>query len=577
MIRIWNLVFSFILAIGVTYDSYTLEPAASDFLLDLDQILSNAVMGQAHLPDDLLDIQYAVLGQFYARAYHSGEALYSGENQHKLHSAFQSAISNREGRINSISVQDEYVHNILIGRDFYDLLKSNVRFEERKDLVQQFYNFAKEYGVIAIEATDDRLQQIKFLFKETWTLANDFAGMRVTASSQDYDGESYDSHDEEISHDALVSYKNNRLKLHQSFSKAMYEDIKQYIDLAHLAAKRANVSNERSDRIAQEVERSLLNQRIAIASSNLSLGWAQFVPLLGSTGRFNQIPDHAAIFAYHPERNVIVIAFHGSLNQWDWEANYDFLPFRIKANRVRSTSNITMHRGFATNYFSVESEIKNKLESVLLSLSAKNSSKTRIFFVGHSKGAAIATIAAVMIRTWINGQQFPEVHISAVLFSSPRVFMHETSRTWVHKTLGKGNILRISVLGDFIPSVPPRFLGYKSVGVLLLDGISHVHERMRKMESALETQISAASSLKNYWQSFHYVCNLRHRRGGEFTPGLTLDYESFETAFIRANTHIGGDGNLSSSFFDTSFLDSINFERTSIIIDPLMPHPCAIQ
>jgi hypothetical protein len=261
----------------------------------------------------------------------------------------------------------------------------------------------------------------------------------------------------------------------------------------------------------------------------------------------------------------MLVTFHGSRNgdkfplfhngHGDWAANYDDKAVYGKSELgiQYMAPNVVVHRGFANNFKSSEESLYSNLKHLIPLLKPE-----WIIVTGHSKGAAVASIAAPAIKTFVRQEGFgPNVKVGAVLFSVPRAFNGPQSRSWVHKTLGKRNIIRINVYGDPVPQVPFKAKGFDSVGILILDSISDVYHR----GFAARSQYSANSTLFDRW--FNWVCGYHygsawrtHSVDPEFDPAVVLPFAELSKGLEVGRQHVQGKKNaafLNSSFYGQGF------------------------
>ncbi|KII85999.1 hypothetical protein PLICRDRAFT_304796 [Plicaturopsis crispa FD-325 SS-3] len=110
---------------------------------------------------------------------------------------------------------------------------------------------------------------------------------------------------------------------------------------------------------------------------------------------------------------------------------------------------VQVHDGFQKTF---ERTADAVLAGVTSALKSKNVSKIDI--AGHSLGAALATMDALMFK-----QHLPDVQMSITLFGLPRGGNQEFADL-VNANLGSTGFTFITNQHDPVPEVPPRFLGY---------------------------------------------------------------------------------------------------------------------
>ncbi|EIM80306.1 alpha/beta-hydrolase [Stereum hirsutum FP-91666 SS1] len=180
-----------------------------------------------------------------------------------------------------------------------------------------------------------------------------------------------------------------------------------------------------------------------------ALGMNGVTPLVvggdgGQTPRF---------FVSHDNKTQsIVVAHQGtdSSNVLSIINDAEFLDVGINTTLFPNAgSNVSVHDGFGKAQARTAQTILSTVQS---GLSTYNVSK--VLITGHSLGAAIATMDAVMLR-----MQLPtSVEMNTVVFGAPRGG-NEAWADLVDATLG-GNFTYITHKDDPVPLVPPQFLGY---------------------------------------------------------------------------------------------------------------------
>ncbi|KAJ7887706.1 alpha/beta-hydrolase [Mycena leptocephala] len=114
----------------------------------------------------------------------------------------------------------------------------------------------------------------------------------------------------------------------------------------------------------------------------------------------------------------------------------------------RSTENITVHDGFQQTF---ERTGDSLLAGVMDGL--KSTGVKKIVVTGHSLGAALATMAAVMIKDAVD----PSVDVSMTGFGLPR----GGNQGWADFLDSQLGLTFVSNQNDLVPTVPPKFLGFQ--------------------------------------------------------------------------------------------------------------------
>lgn len=141
--------------------------------------------------------------------------------------------------------------------------------------------------------------------------------------------------------------------------------------------------------------------------------------------------------------NHLVVCFRGTGSGRDWIVDAKLL----KTSSVDGKGRV--HRGFKSALDSVWDRITN-------TLSVFDDSK-KVFFTGHSLGAALAQLAAY--RQVITG---PNPVAGVYVYGSPRVGNRDYKEAY-DNLLSDKTFLHINNT-DLVPQVPPRILGYRHVG-----------------------------------------------------------------------------------------------------------------
>lgn len=357
---------------------------------------------------------------------------------------------------------------------------------------------------------------------------------------------------EEIEQDinALITYEKRseevKLGINPILSKNNYEAILHLNDLSYAVAKEITVTDD--------FKLPLVKKRIIDTQDELiKTGWIEHKVISGKTGYNNINDDRTCIIYYNLQENCIVVSFHGSRSgnmtmgafynngEGDWGANYDFAVVRgdfvgTQGQQLRHMpADIELHRGFTNNFLSAQDELLGELDILLTQFQGRT---PWIIVTGHSKGGAMASIAAPVIKLHLKDT----ANIGALLFSSPRAIHGDASRQWVHKILGKRNILRIHVDGDPATQMPRETFGYsyRSLGMLALDFVSGVDSRMEQLG-----YLAVKSRLGRY----HY--GYARKEGFGYEPKIALPFKDLLPALEAGRKNMSEMG---SAIMTTSFV-----------------------
>lgn len=167
------------------------------------------------------------------------------------------------------------------------------------------------------------------------------------------------------------------------------------------------------------------------------------------------------------DKNEFIIAFRGSDSNLDWRYNCKFKLYSIPK------LNIKVHRGFYTQYKSLEHIITEYIE-------INNLEKAKFMIMGHSLGGAVASICSLLLK-----KRYPELKVKCYTFGSPRA--GNTAFAELHKELIP-ETLRIVNNNDPVTMVPTPIF-YRHVGILVL-------LRQKKIESTYKYLKEVCKSTK---------------------------------------------------------------------------------
>lgn len=150
--------------------------------------------------------------------------------------------------------------------------------------------------------------------------------------------------------------------------------------------------------------------------------------------------------------STLIVAFRGSDSKKDWQADLRFMKKRVPYDN--KNSKIRVHSGFINRYKTPQ------IRQHILSYITKDIKK--VIVLGHSYGAALATLCAVDIQ-----YNHPSKDIEVALFGAPRVGNKAFQKSFdkrVYKTL------RVENGNDIVTKVPLKWMGFRHVGVPIAVG-----------------------------------------------------------------------------------------------------------
>jgi len=141
-----------------------------------------------------------------------------------------------------------------------------------------------------------------------------------------------------------------------------------------------------------------------------------------------------------------VISFEGTKSVLDWIHNFMFGARPGKAYKDMKV-NWYAHRGFKLKFKSIESQLKEYLDSYV---------SDHLYVTGHSQGAAIATL----FHEWVKFN-YPKLKVTTVVFASPRVIsllnFKRVKERWA-------DVINVTHWKDVVPKLPPFIFGFGHVG-----------------------------------------------------------------------------------------------------------------
>jgi len=205
---------------------------------------------------------------------------------------------------------------------------------------------------------------------------------------------------------------------------------------------------------------------LAVVRQNLLLAWASYCPFgtveswkcfwcsyhdsLSLSGVGTAYNGSSDSFSYvgRSGSNIYVV-FRGTavLSIKNWLKDLDFAKVRPWSDQ----SKVQVHHGFYSSWVDVRRTTFELVKSAL-----DNCPKCSVFFVGHSLGGAVATLAAV--EALRHGNLTSNIHLYT--YGSPRVGNH-AFYTYV-ANLGIPS-LRVVNDDDIVPHVPPQTFDFRHV------------------------------------------------------------------------------------------------------------------
>jgi pimeloyl-ACP methyl ester carboxylesterase len=111
---------------------------------------------------------------------------------------------------------------------------------------------------------------------------------------------------------------------------------------------------------------------------------------------------------------------------------------------------VRVHSGFADTQSRTADAVLSAVKAGL-----QSTGTNKVFVTGHSLGAAIATLDALMLRQQLE----PTISITSVIFAPPRIG-NAAFANLIDSQLG-GQLTYVTHGNDPVPIVPPLFLGYQ--------------------------------------------------------------------------------------------------------------------
>ncbi|KAJ3728570.1 alpha/beta-hydrolase [Lentinula raphanica] len=246
------------------------------------------------------------------------------------------------------------------------------------------------------------------------------------------------------------------------FSVVLHAHLALSFPLSHLF-HHANVSSEPTTDVTPDfisstlLRPALFTRAIYCGEENVTKWECEPCEALGKDVRVikwggddNAIPNY--IVAHDNSTNTIVVSHRGTNTKsflsilTDLEIKHAHLD---KSIFNQSNDDITVHAGFQDTFKQTSSII---LEVVTKALTEHQSHS--LLIAGHSQGAAIATLDAVMLHEQLDSS----IKKSVVVFGLPRMG-NEHWANYVDSTIGS-DFHRVTDRKDPIPDVPPHLLNF---------------------------------------------------------------------------------------------------------------------
>ncbi|KAI0642876.1 alpha/beta-hydrolase [Trametes meyenii] len=213
------------------------------------------------------------------------------------------------------------------------------------------------------------------------------------------------------------------------------------------------------DEITSNLVRPSLFARAVYCSSGVVEDWScgpacdalPNVKVLTAGGDDGLVPNF--FVAHDVDEDTIVVAHQGT-NPKNLLSDLNDIKFRqVDANTTvlpDAGDDVKMHDGFLDAQERTAAQVLSTVQSALKSTGSK-----KVLVTGHSLGAAIASIDAMMLRMTLD----KSVSLTATVFGLPRV----GNQAWadlVDSTLGS-SFTYVTNQDDPVPRVPPQFLEFQ--------------------------------------------------------------------------------------------------------------------
>ncbi|PIL34143.1 hypothetical protein GSI_03854 [Ganoderma sinense ZZ0214-1] len=212
--------------------------------------------------------------------------------------------------------------------------------------------------------------------------------------------------------------------------------------------------------ITSQLVRPALFARAVYCSSPVIKRWACGEPckalgnniqILAAGGDDKRVPNF--FVAYDKEQDTVVVAHQGTEPKNFLSDLNDLNIDQVRANTTvlpNAGADVRMHDGFLETQERTSDLVLSTVQSALKSTGSK-----KVLVVGHSLGAAIASIDGMMLKMKLD----PRIAVTTTVFGLPRV----GNKAWadlVDRTLG-ASFTHVTNQDDPVPRVPPQFLNFQ--------------------------------------------------------------------------------------------------------------------
>ncbi|MEL6698632.1 MAG: lipase family protein [Bacteroidota bacterium] len=188
-------------------------------------------------------------------------------------------------------------------------------------------------------------------------------------------------------------------------------------------------------------------------------GWDRFFFFFGEEESFG------IIFQSLSDPQTLLVAVRGTQSKLDiyedlWANKVNFQPFH-------SSQNFPKDVGVASGFNSIYTETGNNMtasmqQQIMEKISSMKGIK-KVIVTGHSLGGALCSLLALDLAV-----SLPTLEVVNYTFASPRVGGSVWKSTYETQYKLEPKTYRIANYKDFVPSLPPKILGYQHVGMTFL-------------------------------------------------------------------------------------------------------------
>jgi|GEM_PF-2750687 len=177
---------------------------------------------------------------------------------------------------------------------------------------------------------------------------------------------------------------------------------------------------------------------------------------LGNPGD-SWVDDDRGFVAFHRATNTITVIYHGSRDGSDWEANFDGRQVHASTTGLNLPGDVKVHRGFANIVESCKDNVARLISEFHASIEESKKMQTQILLIGHSLGAALATLSTAELvynlGLQLFGKDFNNVksnNFKGFYLSAPKAF-GKAGVDMANEIVGHDNMMRQNVHGDPVP------------------------------------------------------------------------------------------------------------------------------